>query len=84
MQFDLIQYQDDLALQMLSMPSFQRYFAGDAYANAGYSQSGRRRTKRAAIKVLTDLGYPDRQARIIVQDAQDYAGLLYNAHGQYD
>lgn len=79
MTFSMIQFQDDLANKMLGMVSFQRHFANDARSRAGFSKQGRRRVKRAAISSLVARGYKESFARKIVQDAQDYACLLYRA-----
>ena len=79
MEFDMITFQDDLARRMLALPSFRRFFDGEAKARLGMSQQGRRRTRRKAVSDLMARGYAEVQARQVVRDAEDYASLLHAA-----
>lgn len=78
--FSQVKFQEDLANKMLGLPSFVRLFANDARANCGLSRKGRRRTKSAAISLLIARGYSEDVARVVVNDACDFARVLYEAN----
>lgn len=78
--FNLVKWQETKAAEIANKKSFQRYFAGNAYANAGYSKQGRRRAGEAMRRELTERGYTDDQATAIVGDVINYAKLLYNVN----
>ena len=73
-----IEWQEQFAKRVLGLLSFQRYFADDPRARSWRSQKARWNVKLKAQRELIEAGYPEQAAWWIVNDAIDYASLLYN------